>query len=131
MRCRLCHSVTQAGRRIGLLAVILLALVLAVVALTFAPPVQAIDDPDPILSASEIDYPPFCLVDADGQATGFSVELLRAALAAMGRDVTFTTGEWADVRGWLESGVVEVLPLVGRTPEREDPIYAELRHAAG
>ena len=38
--------------------------------------------PAPVLSASEIDYPPFCIVDAGGQPGGFSVELMRAALAA-------------------------------------------------
>jgi len=73
----------------------------------------------PILSASEIDFPPFCMVDADGRAAGFSVELMRAALAAMGRDVIFRTGPWAEVKGWLEKGEVQALPLVGRTPERE------------
>ncbi|RJP42383.1 MAG: PAS domain S-box protein [Desulfobacteraceae bacterium] len=73
----------------------------------------------PVLSASEIDYPPFCMVDAEGRAGGFSVDLMRAALAAMGRDVVFRTGPWAEVRGWLETGEVQALPLVGRTPERE------------
>jgi PAS domain S-box-containing protein len=73
----------------------------------------------PVLSASEIDYPPFSIVDAAGNADGFSVELLRAALAAMGRKVSFRIGPWSDVRGLLERGDVQVLPLVGRTPERE------------
>jgi len=72
-----------------------------------------------ILSAAEIDYPPFCFVDDYRRAGGFSVELLRAALAVMGRDVTFRLGPWAEVRDWLERGEVQVLPLVGRTPERE------------
>ena len=72
-----------------------------------------------ILSASEIDYPPFCFVDANDEANGFSVELMRAALAAMGRDVTFRIGPWAEVKSWLERGEVQALPLVGRTPERE------------
>jgi len=72
-----------------------------------------------IRSASEIDYPPFCLVDANGEADGFSVELLRASLKAMGRDVTFKTGTWNEVKGWLEKGEIQALPLVGRTPERE------------
>ncbi|MBN1103099.1 MAG: transporter substrate-binding domain-containing protein, partial [Deltaproteobacteria bacterium] len=74
---------------------------------------------DPIRSAAEIDYPPFSIVDANGRAEGFSIELMRAALTAMGRDVTFRTGPWAEVRGWLERGEVQALPLVGRTPERE------------
>ncbi len=73
----------------------------------------------PVSSGSEIDYPPFGIVEDDGRANGFSVELLRAALAAMGREVTFRTGTWAEVRGWLEEGQIQALPLVGRTPERE------------
>jgi PAS domain S-box-containing protein len=72
-----------------------------------------------ILSASEMDYPPFCIVDANGRASGFAVELLRAALAAMNRDVTYRIGPWEEVQGWLKQGAVQALPLVGRTPERE------------
>ncbi len=72
-----------------------------------------------ILAGCEIDYPPFYLVTPDGQATGFATELLRAAMRAVGRDVTYRTGPWNEVKGWLETGTVQVLPLVGRTPERE------------
>lgn len=74
---------------------------------------------EPILIGSEINYPPFCFVDFDSQANGFSVELIRAALAAMGRKAAFRVGPWAEVKGWLEKGEVQALPLVGRTPERE------------
>ena len=76
----------------------------------------------PVQSAAEVNYPPFSMVDKAGNANGFSVELMRAALDAMGRDVTFRTGPWKEVRGWLETGEVEALPLVGRTPERE-PLF--------
>ena len=31
-----------------------------------------------IQAGSEYDYPPFCIVSEDGEADGFSVELLRA-----------------------------------------------------
>ncbi len=72
-----------------------------------------------IRSGAEIDYPPFSIVTENGEAGGFSVELMRAALSAMGREVTFRTGPWAEVRGWLERGEIDALPLVGRTPERE------------
>jgi len=72
-----------------------------------------------IRSGSEIDYPPFCIVKADGRADGFSVELMQAALSSMGRGVTFKIGPWNEVRGWMEKGEVQALPLVGRTPERE------------
>jgi two-component system sensor histidine kinase EvgS len=84
--------------------------------------VDGVGDRPVVTSASEIDYPPFCFVDDQGRISGFSVELLRAALRAAGRDVTFKVGAWADVRGWLERGEVQALPLVGRTPERE-PVF--------
>jgi two-component system sensor histidine kinase EvgS len=73
----------------------------------------------PIRSAVETDYPPFSIVDENGVADGFSVELMRAALAAMKREVTFRTGPWGEVRSWLERGDIQALPLVGHTPERE------------
>lgn len=72
-----------------------------------------------IVSASEDDYPPFCLTNSDNQADGFSVELLRAALKAMGKEVSFEIGPWVDVKQKLIDRQVQVLPLVGRTPERE------------
>ncbi len=72
-----------------------------------------------VRSAAEIGYPPFSIVDEHGSATGFSVELLHAALAAMGREVTFKTGPWEQVKTWLAQGEIQALPLVGRTPERE------------
>lgn len=73
-----------------------------------------------VLSASEDDFPPFCITNEKKQADGFSVELLRAALNAMGRDVHFQVGPWNEVKQSLVDGNVEVLPLVGRTPEREE-----------
>jgi PAS domain S-box-containing protein len=73
----------------------------------------------PIYSAAEVDYPPFSLVDKNGRADGFSIELLREALKAMNRKVSFRSGTWVEVRDWLEQGKIQALPLVGRTPERE------------
>ncbi len=70
-------------------------------------------------SASEKDYPPFCVIDHLGDATGFSVELLKAAARKMGREVSFETGTWSEVKDSLVIGRVDCLPLVGRTPERE------------
>jgi PAS domain S-box-containing protein len=82
-------------------------------------PVSLSAEAPPIRSGCEYDYPPFCMVHADGRVDGFSVELFRAALRAMGREADFRVGPWAEVKGWLERGEVDALPLVGRTPERE------------
>ena len=73
-----------------------------------------------ITAGSEIGYPPYCIVNEKGEADGFSVQLLRAALAAMGYQVDFHVDQWSVVKHALEIGTVEVLPLVGRTPEREE-----------
>jgi len=73
-----------------------------------------------IKASSEDKYPPFCFIDPDGKADGFSVELLRAALEAVDRNVDFTAGSWDQIKKDLALGKIQVLPLVGRTPERED-----------
>ncbi|NTV23350.1 MAG: transporter substrate-binding domain-containing protein, partial [Nanoarchaeota archaeon] len=72
-----------------------------------------------LLSASELDYPPLSIVTEEGMADGFSVELLRAALGAVGRNVSFYVGPWSEIKEDLVLGKIDVLPLVGRTPERE------------
>ena len=73
-----------------------------------------------IQAASEHSYPPFCVVTDNNQADGFSVELLRAALQAMHKEVTFRVGPWAEIKQDLAEGRIQALPLVGRTLERED-----------
>ncbi len=73
----------------------------------------------PVRSAAEPDYPPLSVVSSDGKADGFSVELLRAALAEMGMEVSFQTGLWSEIKTGLAEGQLDVLPLVGRTPERK------------
>ena len=72
-----------------------------------------------VRSGSELDYPPYCLVTANGEADGFSAELLRASLAAVGRAVEFRVGPWKEIKQDLAEGRLDALPLVGRTPERE------------
>ena len=72
-----------------------------------------------IKSGSEYDYPPFSVVSEDGKADGFSVELLREALSVLNLDVGFKIGEWDKLKKELSAGAIQVLPLVGRTPERE------------
>lgn len=73
----------------------------------------------PLRAAAETGYPPFSTVDTQGRADGFAVELLRSTLQAMGREVRFETGPWNEVKSLLVNRKVQVLPLVGRTPERE------------
>ncbi|MFW5821161.1 MAG: transporter substrate-binding domain-containing protein [Bacteroidota bacterium] len=75
---------------------------------------------DKIVIASEPDYPPYCIVDDNGNADGFSVDLFKAAADAVGIEVDIKTGIWSTIRQDLAEGKVDALPLVGRTPEREE-----------
>lgn len=78
------------------------------------------DIKDRIVIASEPDYPPYCIVDENGNADGFSVELFNAAAAAVGIEVDIKIGIWSMIMEDLAEGRIDALPLVGRTPERED-----------
>ncbi len=72
-----------------------------------------------VQSASELDYPPFCIVDSDGSAAGFSVELLRAVVEETGRGIHFRVGPWAELKTALVESRLEVLPLVSFSTERD------------
>ena len=72
-----------------------------------------------IKSASELDYPPFSVVGENNEAAGFSVDLLKATLTAMDKNVSFKVDSWSTIKKELAEGAIDVLPVVGRTPERE------------
>ena len=74
---------------------------------------------DQIIVGSEIGYPPYAIVTKDGQADGFSVDLIKAVCAAVEIDVTFRVGPWNEVRKALEDGEIDALPLVSYSKERE------------
>jgi len=88
-------------------------------ALLFAASLHAGSAEPPMRSASEYDYPPLSVVTPDGRADGFAVELLRASLRAMGREVEFKVGPWHAIKDDLAAGRIQVLPLVARNPGRE------------
>lgn len=73
-----------------------------------------------LTAAAEPAYPPFSIINDNHEADGFSVELLRASLEKMNYDVSFNPGTWYEIKTALEHGEIDVLPLVGRTPEREE-----------
>ncbi len=78
------------------------------------------DTIESILVGCEIDYPPYCFENENNEADGFSVDLFRAAAVEMGIDVEFQLGTWDELKNALANGEIDALPLVGRTPEREE-----------
>jgi PAS domain S-box-containing protein len=75
---------------------------------------------DTIYIASEPDYPPFCFVDQSGKAAGFAIDLFLASAKAIGTEVVIKVGIWDVIKQDLAIGRIDALPLVGRTPEREE-----------
>lgn len=97
------RSFLMAINRISLLSVFLCALLLP-----FS--VQAEKTAPVIMVGSEIDFPPYALVNADGRASGFSVELLEAVAEAMGSSVKLNSGPWPEVLKAFKSGKYDLLP---------------------
>jgi PAS domain S-box-containing protein len=85
----------------------------------------------PVLVGSEIDFPPYVDVDAQGRSTGFAVELFAAVAAAMDIRVTFHPGEWDTVWQGLKMGEIDALPLVARMEEREGQVEFTRPHTIG
>ena len=86
-------------------------------------------EPVPVLRiGSEVEFPPFAMVDENGEPAGFSVDLIKAVADAMGIPVTFTTGPWDTVWNGLVSGSLDVLPIAAMSPERQRLIDFSLPH---
>lgn len=114
---------SSSWRRISRVQLSFIVFALFTVAVAYPTALCALETDDTssstLVAGCEKGYPPFCFVGEQGAARGFSVELLRAALAKMDYKVEFRTGLWPEVKSNLADGEIDVLPLVGRTPERE------------
>ncbi|WP_016952954.1 transporter substrate-binding domain-containing protein [Anabaena sp. PCC 7108] len=71
-----------------------------------------------LVVGSELDYPPYALVNSQGKADGFSVDLIKAVAEVMDLELEFKVKPWNEIRTNLEKGEIDVLPLVSYNPER-------------
>ncbi|MFW5828369.1 MAG: transporter substrate-binding domain-containing protein, partial [Alkalispirochaeta sp.] len=69
---------------------------------------------------AEPDYPPYSYIDDAGNATGFSIELFEAVAHVRNIDLQIEIAPWNELKDQLAAGELDALPLVGRTPEREE-----------
>jgi ABC-type amino acid transport substrate-binding protein len=100
-------------------------LVVIAISLVLMPPAVSAEhllkaNPRILKSASELDYPPFALVRADGSADGFSVDLLKAVAHAVGLEVSIHVGPWHEIKQKLIDRQLDVLPLVSYSRERDE-----------
>lgn len=98
---------------------ILIAFYIIVFGFYFSNTIGYGEDAKAYKSATEFDYPPFSVTYA-GIADGFSVELLKAVAEEMNIEIEFKVDHWNTIKNELRTGKLDVLPLVGRTEEREE-----------
>ncbi|MCX8033134.1 MAG: transporter substrate-binding domain-containing protein [Thermoleophilia bacterium] len=112
------------GERLrAVLAIATLALLVVASSAVIAPSAaQASARDHPIIAGAPRDYPPFCLVNSKGLADGFSVQLLRAALAAVGEEVVVIPLSQSQLEQWLSWGTTDVLPFAVRDAELEQEL---------
>ncbi len=74
------------------------------------------------------DFRPYDFIDKDGQAAGFSVDLVKAVAKAMGLRVRFVPGKWDHIWSGLVAGEIDLLPTVTKTPSRVPLIDFSVAH---
>ena len=89
---------------------------------------DAAGEPPEIRVGSEIDFPPYAVVDENGRPAGFSVDLIKAVADVMGLSIRITTGPWDSVWSALVAGQLDVLPIVAKLPERRPLVDFSLPH---
>jgi len=102
----------------GTVSALMLGLLLVVTAAVA--PAQSPEHLPVITVGAEPDYPPYSFIDDNGVPTGFSIDLFQAVARTMGLNVELYTDYWVNIKGDLAEGRIDALPLVGRTPEREE-----------
>ncbi|MBF0561603.1 MAG: PAS domain S-box protein [Alphaproteobacteria bacterium] len=66
-----------------------------------------------LVLGSETDFPPYALTDANGRASGFSVERLAAVAETMGPSIKIPPDPWHEVLVAFKNGRLDILPLGG------------------
>ena len=81
-----------------------------------------------ILVGSELDFFPYAHVNEKGEADGFSVDLIKAVAHVMSLKIKIIPEPWDKIWNDLVEGRIDVLPLVGKMPERALVIDFSMPH---
>lgn len=72
-----------------------------------------------LFAMGDYKYPPFEYNDSNGNPAGFNIDILRSAAAVMNLNVQIKLGHWGEIRKKLESGEIDIITGMFKTPERE------------
>jgi PAS domain S-box-containing protein len=89
------------------------------------------EDPATLRVGTEIGFPPYADVDAEGRSTGFSVELFKSVAQATDLKAEYLPQPWSSAWAGLQRGEVDALPLVARLPMREGLVEFTKPHTIG
>jgi len=64
-------------------------------------------------------YQPYTFLNERGEPDGFSVEIIRAVAEALGQELEIRTETWDHAMQALESGAIDVLPMMAYSAERD------------
>ncbi len=83
---------------------------------------------------TELDYPPYSLLDEKGNPAGFNVELTQAIAEVMKLDIEIKIELWGKIRNALETGEIDAISGMYYSEERDDLVdfsssYLTVNHA--
>lgn len=73
---------------------------------------------DVLIVGTEPDFPPYTVLDADRNPTGFANELLRAIARTVNLNLRFEIRTWSENRRLLEAGKIALIPTMAKSPIR-------------
>lgn len=93
-------------------------LVILMVSLCFAGTVLG-ENNNVILVKADNSYPPFEFINEKGQPDGFTIDIMNAISAEMGRTINIQSGVWEDIITELKSGQIDALSGMYKTQKRD------------
>lgn len=113
----------------GVLRTLVTALLLALVPVCARAVEAPVAEWPTVIVAGDDNYPPYEFLDANGNPTGFNVELTKAIAEVMGMDVKIRLGPWGDMRKALNNGEVDVLQGMAFAEDRTREVDFSPPHA--
>jgi signal transduction histidine kinase/ActR/RegA family two-component response regulator len=81
-----------------------------------------------LIAMGDYEYPPFEFNDSTGNPSGFNVDIIRSVATVMNLNLQLKLGPWGEVREKLESGKIDILIGMFKTPERDKTVDFTIPH---
>lgn len=81
-----------------------------------------------VIIGGDYNYPPYEFINDSGEPDGYNVELSRAIAADIGIKPIFKLGKWAQVRAWMDDGVIDMIQGMAFSLERAQIMHFSNAH---